>query len=62
MRTNAKFNVGQQATIIASGERGLITGQAEYVSDETQYQLRYVDARGCAVERWWPESALQASA
>lgn len=54
-----KFNLGTFVTIKVSEESGEVIGRAEYVSrSEPQYLVRYKDGTGCAVERWWDESAL----
>ena len=53
-----KFDLGETATITASGENGLIIGRAEYVSAERCYLIRYVAGDGRATEQWWQESSL----
>lgn len=52
--------LGDSVTIACSGESGEIVGRAEYkAQQEALYLVRYKDGTGCAVERWWPESALK---
>lgn len=53
-----KFNLTDEVLIVASRERGVVIGRAEYAYAERGYLLRYRDARGVAVEQWWTESAL----
>jgi len=55
------LNIGQMATIIASGEQGHVIGRAEYLNSENSYLLRYKAADGRATEQWWSESSLAAS-
>lgn len=54
-----KFDLKQQAAITVSGERGVITGRAEYVSGDNMYQLEYKAADGRAVENWFREPQLE---
>jgi hypothetical protein len=53
-----KFNLKDEVTITASGERGEVIGRAEYSASESSYLVRYKAADGRACEQWWPESAL----
>ncbi len=57
-----KFSLGQSASIQASGQAGVIVGFSCLINCEPQYLLRYKDAAGDAVERWWVQSALVPSA
>lgn len=56
---NFKLNMGDEATIAASGESGEVLARSEYVSSENAYLIRYKSADGRAVEAWWGESALE---
>ena len=53
------FDLREQVRIIASGEAGEVIGRAEYTHGNPQYQLRYKNAVGLAVEQWWPGDALE---
>lgn len=59
-----KFNLGEHVTILRTRnevhmqEGGKVIGRAEHYNCEPQYLVRYVDGTGCAVEKWWAESAL----
>lgn len=55
-----KFDLAQEVTIEASGEKGIVVGRAQYLLSENSYLLRYKAADGKAVETWWNESALRA--
>lgn len=56
-----QFNLNQGVKIVISGEVGTIIARAEYVEyNVPQYQVRYTNAAGCAVEQWWTESQLEA--
>lgn len=57
-----KFENGSTASIIASDERGVIVGRAEYIDTANSYLLRYKANDGRAVEQWWNEGALRADA
>ncbi len=52
------YALGQTASILASGQTGVIVGYSCLLNCEPQYLLRYQDAAGDAVERWWGQSAL----
>ena len=54
-----KHNLGAMVFIKASYEQGEVIGRAEYTNSEPTYLVRYKDGTGCAVEKWWSESALQ---
>lgn len=55
-----KFGLHDDVRISVSGEVGTVIGRAEYASsNERSFLLRYRAADGCAVESWWPESALK---
>lgn len=41
--------------------QGRVVGQLLYLSGARSYLVRYQDAEGDAVERWWDESALIAT-
>lgn len=53
-----KFDIGQTVTIQTSGEQGRIVGRAEYDNSADDYLIRYTDGTGCAVQKWWTESAI----
>lgn len=54
-----KYQLGDIRTINCSDERGEVIGRAEYAAkSEPVYLVRYVDGTGCAVEKWWDESAI----
>lgn len=54
-----KFALGQQAKIQISGESGTVIARGDSLTGERAYHVRYRNAAGCAVEVWWPESALE---
>lgn len=54
------FHLKQVVKISESGETGTVIGRAEYITQESQYQIRYKSADGRAVEQWWGEGALEA--
>ncbi|WP_241331153.1 hypothetical protein [Burkholderia cenocepacia] len=53
-----KFSLGDDVTIVASGETGEVVGRAEYADSSNQYYIRYKAGDGRATESWWSESAL----
>ncbi|WP_175681176.1 hypothetical protein [Burkholderia cenocepacia] len=53
-----KFRLGDEVTIVASGETGEVIGRAEYSNAEDGYLVRYKAGDGRATESWWSESAL----
>lgn len=53
-----KYELGQNVTILVSGEYGEIIGRADYTNHTNMYQIRYKAADGRAVESWWDEDAL----
>ncbi|POM13914.1 bacteriophage protein [Burkholderia cepacia] len=53
-----KFKLGDDITIEASGETGVVVGRAEYSNVEDAYLVRYKAGDGRATESWWSESAL----
>jgi hypothetical protein len=57
-----KFELGEEVTITASGESGLVIGSAFYLHAEPSFLIRYKCADGRAVESWWTEQALEKSA
>jgi hypothetical protein len=54
-----KFDLSQSVEIAVSGERGTVTGRAEYIGSQPAYYVRYKDADGKAQECWWTEDALR---
>jgi len=52
-------NIHDVVMISVSGEVGEIVGRAEREYDLHEYLVRYKDANGCAVERWWNENAIE---
>ncbi len=54
-----KYELKDVVSICVSGETGEVIGRAEYKNSESTYLLRYKDADGTAVEKWWSESALK---
>lgn len=57
-----KFDLNQNLKIAESGEVGVCIGRAEYAHNERHYYIRYCAGDGRAVEAWWGESALEATA
>lgn len=55
------FQLGQGVKMRESSEEGVIVARTEYQHDESGYLVRYKDAHGVQVERWWAESALTPS-
>ena len=55
-----KFQLGQRAVIVCSGEKGQIIGRIEYAENPPSYLLRYVTNDGRAQEAWWTGEALDA--
>lgn len=53
-----KFELGQNVTITASGEQGVVIGRAEYMHCQNNNLIRYKAADGRATEVWWTDSAL----
>lgn len=53
------YNIHDVVMISVSGEVGEIIGRAEREYDLHEYLVRYKDANGCAVERWWNENAIE---
>lgn len=56
---NFGFNLGDNVRIKASGEKGEVVGRSDHVGAGDQYNVRYKDGTGCAVEKWWAEDALE---
>lgn len=54
-----KYDLRQIVKIRVSGEHGEVIGRAEYIHCEPMYLLRYMNAKGAAVEAWWSEGALE---
>ncbi len=52
-------NIHDVVMISVSGEVGEIVGRAEREYVLHEYLVRYKDANGCAVERWWNENAIE---
>lgn len=58
-----KFNLKAGVRIACSGEVGQVIGRAEYSTTSTaSYLVRYKASDGRAVEAWWTEDALEATA
>lgn len=55
-----KFDLKQVVKITESGETGTVIARSQSALAEEQFLLRYKDASGIAVEKWWGESALEA--
>ena len=55
------FDLGAEATLL-SGEKGTVTGRAEYSESEPSYYLRYVAADGRLTEGWWSGKAFRIEA
>ena len=53
-----KYPLKAKATLIDSGETGMIIGRGEYVESKPSYLIRYQARTGSLVEQWWPESAI----
>jgi hypothetical protein len=56
-----KYLLGSKVRIICSNEVGQVIGRAEYLAGQIQYQIRYANAAGQAVEQWWSEDAIEVS-
>lgn len=56
---NFKFNLGQKARIVCSGEEGNIRGRADYVAGRSDYLLHYKSAEGKADSAWFAEDLLE---
>jgi hypothetical protein len=54
-----RYALGQNVTLMASGERGIIIGRAEYLEAFPGYLVRYRAADGRATEGWWTQPALE---
>ena len=59
MKLQLRFELGQRVRLIDSGERGIVTGRAEYLKSEPSYLIRYKAADGRQVTGWWEESAIE---
>lgn len=59
MDDHFEFALGQIVEIIVSGERGTVTGRAEYDNAGNSYLLVYCGKDG-ATQNWWDETRLQA--
>ena len=57
-----KFSLGNNVTIVCSGEHGEVIGRAEYSTQSPHYWVRYKAADGRAQECWWSEDALLSQA
>lgn len=55
-----EFELGEEVNIACSLESGRVVARSEYECGENQYLVCYQDGTGCAVEKWWRESALNA--
>lgn len=54
------YDLNQIVKLKDSEEYGTVTSRAQYVASENGYLVRYKDATGCQVTRWWGESDLAA--
>ena len=55
-----KFELNDNVTISASGERGVVKGRAEYATGaENCYYVIYKAGDGTAKKVWWEESDLE---
>ena len=54
-----QLTLGTPVKLAGSTETGTIVGRADYISDATQYQVRYVNGQGCLNIAWWPAEALE---
>jgi hypothetical protein len=54
-----RFELGDEATLAHSYEKGEIIDRAEYLTSENSYLLRYKAADGRQVESWWQESSFE---
>jgi len=54
-----QFQLGDEVSIAVSGEKGTITGRAEFDTGVRQCLVRYKAGDGRAVENWWNEDALR---
>lgn len=57
-----EFGLGQTARIAVSGETGEVIARADYKNDENSFLVRYKDATGVAVSKWWSADALEPAA
>lgn len=60
--TNFKFELGEEVVISCSKEKGEVIGRAENSNADNEYRLVYKCADGRAIDQWWTESTLEASA
>lgn len=56
-----KFEMNDEVTIKASGEYGLVIGQAHFANADDSFLIRYKAGDGRAQETWWTEDALLAT-
>ena len=49
----------QEVAISCSGEKGVVIGRAEFSYAQPIYLIRYADASGPAVEKYWDGAALR---
>ncbi|RQN46961.1 hypothetical protein C3451_02365 [Enterobacter sp. 301B] len=54
-----KFELGQQVTIKASGEKGTVEACAKYISSGNSYYIHYRAADGRAVTQWFEERHIE---
>ncbi len=54
-----KFELGQQVSIKASGEKGTVEACAKYISSGNSYYIHYRAADGRAVTQWFEERHIE---
>lgn len=53
------YSLGQNVKLVASEEKGVIIGRAEYASMSDCYLVRYKAGDGRQVENWWSVDAME---
>lgn len=58
-KTKFDFKLKDDVKLILSGEKGQVTGRAQYTDSNPMYRVRYVAADGRQVCDWLSEDAIQ---
>lgn len=56
------FELGEEVSLALSGEKGIVTGIAEYLGSTGQYRVQYVNGSGCQVEDWFFPASTKGNA